>query len=103
MAPSKLVHINVQTLIGAGGVTHRTDFYENLLDEDGPDARHYGRREALFVAEPAVNIELNVTEWFRISAAGSYRFVSGVNEMRGLDDSDLSGPSGTLALKFGGF
>ncbi len=103
LAPSKLVHINLQTLIGAGGVTHRTNMYENLLDDDGPDYRHYGRREAVFVAEPAVNVELNVTEWFRVAAGGSYRFVSGVNEMRGLSNKDLSGPSASLALKFGAF
>jgi hypothetical protein len=103
IAPSKLVHVNLQALVGAGGVTHRNNMYDNLLDEDGPDVRRYGRREAVFVTEPAVNVELNVTNWLRIAAGGSYRFVSGVNEIEGLTNKDLSGPSGNLALKFGAF
>lgn len=103
VAPTKLVHINLQALIGAGGVTHRSNMYDNLLDEDGPDYRHYGRKEAVFVAEPAINVELNVTQWFRVTAGGSYRYVSGVNEIRGIANKDLSGPSASLGLKFGAF
>ncbi len=102
-APSRLLHVNVQALIGAGGVTHRTYHYENFFDHDGSDVQQYGSKDAVFVTEPAINVELNVTEWFRIAAGGSYRFVNGVNEVRGVSDGDLSGPSGTLALKFGGF
>ncbi|MFZ1729098.1 MAG: hypothetical protein WBQ23_06980 [Bacteroidota bacterium] len=64
---------------------------------------HYGRAESVFVVEPAVNVELNVTEWFRISAGASYRFVSGLNELQGIEDKDLSGPSGSLSMKFGAF
>ena len=102
ITPSKLVHINVNALIGAGGVTYRDNWFDGMFD-DNYNTRHYGRTEALFVAEPSVSVELNVTEWFRISAGASYRYVSGVDELQGIENKDLSGPSGQLALKFGAF
>lgn len=101
LAPHKLVHVNAQVLIGAGGVNYREDWYDNMLDDN--HARRYGRTEALFVAEPAVNVELNLTEWMRLSAGASYRFVNGVDGLIGLENKDLSGASGQLALKFGAF
>ncbi|MBE0642740.1 MAG: hypothetical protein IH600_01540 [Bacteroidetes bacterium] len=106
IAPSKLVHINVNALIGGGGITYRDDWLNNWYDDmrgSDTDPHHYGRTEALFVVEPTVNVELNVTEWFRISAGASYRVVTGIDELRGIENKDLSGPSGQLALKFGAF
>jgi hypothetical protein len=50
-----------------------------------------------------VNVELNVTDWFRVSAGASYRFVSGLNSLRGMETKDLAGPSVSIALKFGAF
>lgn len=55
----------------------------------------------MFVAEPAVNVELNVTNWFRVAAGASYRYVSSMSAIRGIENKDLSGVSGQLALKFG--
>lgn len=102
IAPHRLVHVNVQALIGGGGVNYREDWRNDFFDDEG-DHRHYGRAEALFVAEPSVNVELNITEWMRLSAGAGYRFVTGVDGLRGLENKDLSGASGQLALKFGSF
>ncbi len=103
VAPTKLVHGTVQLLVGAGGVEHRDDWYDNMLDDDGPAGRRYGPVDAVFVLEPSFNVEMNVTTWFRVAAGGSYRYVSGMDEIVGLDNKDLSGPSGSLTLKFGAF
>lgn len=102
LAPHRLVHVNVQALVGAGGVNYREDWYDDFLDDNADHHRH-GRTEALFVVEPAVNVELNLTEWMRLSAGASYRFVNGIDELRGIEDKDLSGASGQLSLKFGAF
>jgi hypothetical protein len=99
--PTKLVHLNFQALLGAGGVGYRTDWYDDNYFEGHHGT--YGRTEAVFVAEPAVNVELNITDWFRIHAGAGYRFVTGLDELIGLENSDLSGVSGNLALKFGAF
>jgi hypothetical protein len=79
-----IVHFTILTLIGAGGVTA-------LFDEG----------EAVFVLEPAANLEVNVTKWFRLGAGGGYRFVSGADLV--LSDDDLSAFFGVLTFKFGGF
>ena len=86
----KVVHWSVQTLIGAGGAIYQ-DSRGNDIDEDG-----------VFVAEPEFNIALNFTRSLRISAGIGYRFVADV-DLVGAEDSDFSGLSGVLLLKFGGF
>jgi len=100
-SPHKLVHLNFHALVGAGGVSYREDWYGYI--EGDHNRRRYGRGNAVFVAEPTLSVELNVTTWFRIAAGGSYRFVSGIDDLKGIENSDLAGPSGTLSLKFGKF
>ncbi len=100
--PSRLLHVNVQALIGGGGVNYREGWRGEFFEDDAGD-RRCGNGDAVFVAEPAVNVELNVTDWMRVSAGASYRYVSGVNFITGIENKDLSGVSGQLALKFGAF
>jgi hypothetical protein len=79
-----VVHFTIYTLIGAGGVT-------SLFDT----------AEAVFVLEPAANLEVNLTKWFRLGAGGGYRFVSGADQV--LSSEDLSAFFGVLTFKFGSF
>lgn len=55
-----------------------------------------------FVAEPGVQLEMNVFKWMRFSPGYSYRSVYG-SDAAGLSDNDLSGSSYNLTLKFGKF
>jgi hypothetical protein len=87
-----LVHYSLHSLIGAGGVSFR--------EKDWDESEEMG--DTFFIAEPGANLELNVTKFFRIGAGASYRYISGVN-YRGVSNSDLSGWSGNLTLKFGKF
>jgi hypothetical protein len=57
---------------------------------------------AFFVAEPEVNIMLNVTEYFRIGLGSSYRYVKGSN-IQGFSDRDLSSYAVNLTFKVGVF
>jgi hypothetical protein len=79
-----LVHFSIYTLIGAGGVTYLFD-----------------RSDAVFVLEPAINLMLNVTTFFRIGVGAGYRIVTAAD--LDLSNSDLSAPFGVLTFKFGGF
>lgn len=97
---NKLVHYSISTLIGAGGVVYTERDHYDYDENDEED--HVGPSDAVFVLEPALNIELNIASFFRVNAGASYRMVSGVN-LEGLKNSDLSGPSANLALKFGLF
>jgi hypothetical protein len=85
----RLAHLSLYTLMGGGGARYRDrDRYETLA-EDG-----------FLVLEPGMNMNLNVTRFFRLSAGATYRWTFGA-ELPGLDDRDLSGPTGVFALRFG--
>ncbi|NTW48925.1 MAG: hypothetical protein HGB19_04175 [Chlorobiales bacterium] len=86
------VHLSFYTLVGLGMVRYSV--------EDG-----YGGdlgRDYFYVVEPGVNLEMNMTDRFRISVGGSYRIANGVNYYN-LRDSNLSGLASTISFKFGMF
>lgn len=56
----------------------------------------------LFVAEPGVQLEMNLFRWMRFCPGVSYRSVVG-SKAAGLSDSDLSNLSYNATLKFGRF
>ncbi len=92
----KLVHFTMTALIGAGGV----DFRDRQHDYSRHD--NYDSADAFFVFEPAANIELNVTSFFRFDLGASYRFVAGLNSPL-ISNDEIAGPAAVLTLKFGKF
>lgn len=80
-----LIHFTVYLLIGGGGLS-------GTILED----------ESVFVAEPALNGELNITSFFRLNAGVGYRWVAAVDNP-GFDDSDFSAVYGQITAKFGAF
>lgn len=88
----KLIHYDINTIIGWGTVNYRDKDYYNLYDTD----------DSIFIVEPGIYIVANITKFFRVGAGASYRFVQGV-EIEGLTDDNLSGPSAQVILKFGAF
>ena len=97
-AGNKLFHLAANTLIGAGGITNGyvTNAHQNNADW------HSVKSSAFFVAQPGVNVEVNVTKWFRIAAGGSYRFIA-ANSLDGISNRDMSAPTANLSFKFGEF
>jgi hypothetical protein len=94
------VHLSFPILLGAGGISYvskEPDNYNNLVEDT----------EAFLIAEPAAEIELNLTRFFRLAIGASYRFPTSFDV--GLSDSpkasaeSLKGFSYTLSLKFGKF
>jgi hypothetical protein len=95
--PLSLYHIGFYTLLG-GGAT-------NFVKDVGPVSssnEQAGETAFMFVMEPAVNAELNMTEWFRLCVGISYRMTIGADQEM-LDNGDFSGVNGTLTFKFGKF
>jgi len=90
---SKLLHYNIQTLVGGGGVTYSLKNQYDVAED---------KNSSFFVWEIGANAELNVVTYFRLCLGAKYRLVSGV-EMVGLSDSDLSGANLALTFKFGSF
>lgn len=87
----RLVHFGAQLLVGSGSVRYDN---RNIAVEKTKDQ--------YFVAQPGINVFLNVTSWFRISAGGYYRYTANVN-LDGTDSSELSCFAGMLGLRFGRF
>ncbi len=97
-SPKSVVHSSISVLIGAGSVSYTMHDYGDFGMWNGWTQQ----RDEVFVLEPSLNVELNVTSFFRVNAGGSYRYVSGAS-LYGLTNNDLSGASINLALKFGSF
>lgn len=90
--PNRLLHLTFSSLIGGGGLsTREVDGSYNNDDED-----------PYFVYEPTANVEINITDFMRITAGIGYRYTSGINSA-GLYDDDFSGITGTVNFKFGKF
>ncbi len=87
----RLVHWTIHVLIGSGIVK---------LKEHNPNKAF--KTDNLFMVEPCFDIDMNVSEWFRIGVGVSYRVAMGVDLPR-ITSSDVSGPSGLIILKFGSF
>jgi hypothetical protein len=94
---NSLKHFTLYALIGGGTVRYVKDV--GPVTESNEQA---GETDFVFVVEPAVCGELNVTPWFRLNASVSYRLAAGVDQ-KGLENGDVSGVAGTLTLKFGHF
>jgi hypothetical protein len=89
----KPVHVTFSSLIGWGefGVMQDYGTYPFVRDK-------------IFVLSPTVEIELNLTRYFRIGAGASYNLYSLVDQnMHGYTNADLSAPGGFLSFKFGWF
>ncbi|MCF7805617.1 MAG: hypothetical protein K9N46_16675 [Candidatus Marinimicrobia bacterium] len=93
----EMIHVTAGSMFGAGGIDRRPDL------EDWEDYDHNNNDgNPFWVIEPEVNLELNVTNFFRIGAGVSYRYVKA---MDGFDTMgiELSGYAANLEFKFGGF
>ncbi len=89
----KPIHLSVSSMIGWG---------EFGIMENGEDYPFI--RDNIFVLSPTVEVELNLTRYFRIGVGASYNLYTMVDEyMHGYQSSDLSAPGGFLSLKFGRF
>jgi len=86
----RAVHLYSSVRIGWGKAQLRNDGDTEFEDQH-------------FTLTPELGIELNLTDWFRISFTGGYRWVNGVNVLPGLDNEDFSSPVGIINFRFGGF
>ena len=89
----EVIHYTLGVLIGGGGITYRDSINQTRYDRNV---------DRVFVMEPTASVELNITTFFRINAGVTYRWVNDV-QFAGLKNSDFSGMTGMLTLKFGGF
>jgi hypothetical protein len=94
----KPVHL-VARLFSGAGFTLQYDRY-GWDDDDFEDGMH--DENWFFVAEPGVQLEVNLLKWMRFSPGISYRKAFGSDGL-GLKDKDISNFSYGVTLKFGKF
>lgn len=97
LASDKPIHVALQLFAGAGfTLQYQRNGLHDINYEDVYDENWFT------VAEPGVQVEINLFKWMRFSPGISYRFAMG-SDGRGLADKDLSAISYHATLKFGKF
>jgi len=96
--PKFPVHLSFPVLLGAGGTEY---IHSTYLDEFNPNV-YMEDSDAFLIAEPGVELEMNLLRFVRIAFSASYRFTSDVHIMN-KNHSVLNGYNFGLALKFGKF
>ncbi|HER08758.1 MAG TPA: hypothetical protein ENO20_07585 [Bacteroides sp.] len=89
----KPIHACISTLVGWGefGIMGYDGYYPFIRDK-------------IFTLAPVVELELNLTRYFRIGAGATYNIYTGLDEQRhGYSSENLSSPGGFLSFKFGWF
>jgi opacity protein-like surface antigen len=100
LMPRFPVHLAFPVLLGGGGVSYVTkdqEFDENFIEES----------EAILVAEPSAELELNITRHFRLAFGASYLFTTpfdiGSAEPPLASSKSLEGWNFNITFKFGRF
>ncbi len=87
----KLVHPSFHVQVGWGEIRQR-ERYGGYTD-DGDN---------IMVITPTLEVEMNITRYFRLGLGGTYRSVMFV-DAEGYSEKDFSGPEVLLSFKFGWF
>ncbi|WP_420576917.1 hypothetical protein [Ekhidna sp.] len=99
IAPKELIHISFPIILGAGSLeVVDKDFFVN----NPADSEFTVENTVFFVAEPGIEVEFNITKYFRLGAGMTYRYVSGT-ELENVEDEDISGTTALISFRFGRF
>jgi hypothetical protein len=96
-----------------GGLSMKLGWGEiDLKDgESGNPSSDYDYRDRIFAIIPQAEMELNLTQWFKVNVGLGYRIVTGIdatypdgegNLVDFYDKGDFNSPVGTITLVFGG-
>lgn len=92
----RITHFDFHILIGSGAVSWR----EN--GSGGIDTADEYYQDGFFVLEPSAMLEINIVKWMRANLGVSYRYINNA-AIPQIKESNLTGPSLLLGLKFGSF
>ncbi|MCU0849021.1 MAG: hypothetical protein MUD12_14130 [Spirochaetes bacterium] len=82
--PKKVVSFSVGSIVGAGGLNVGSPW------DRWKKERYHGGNQAFFIAEPELNVYVNIFELCRLGVGGSYRLTRGINK-RGVTNGDVQG------------
>ena len=87
----KIVHGGASIKLGYGDLA--------LFDND----KDLITNDFMFIISPQIEAEVNVARWFKIKAAGGYRFATDLRTDLSYDKNYINSPTGSLSLVFGWF
>jgi hypothetical protein len=94
------VHVSFPVLLGVGGISYITkdpEFYHNMIEDS----------EVFLIAEPAAEIEFNITRHFRLALGITYKFTTpfnvGLSSTTPVSSDAIENWSYTMTFKFGRF
>ncbi|MFO7863207.1 MAG: hypothetical protein R6U85_04340 [Salinivirgaceae bacterium] len=104
--PNNPVHFGISSKFGAGAIT--------VYDSEFKYSEYEYHNDFIGTISPQLEIEMNLTRWFKVNIGAGYRFVTGVSDAEYIadadgtrktyfTDSDFSAPYGNISLMFGGF
>ena len=99
--PKFPVHVAIPVTVGVGGVS-----FARMYEYDEYDDFYPEESDAYMVIEPGIELELNITKFFRFSIGGYYRYTTDVDMVIGTEKVPavlLKGFSGGINFKFGKF
>jgi hypothetical protein len=107
--PNEAIHLAFSTKLGWGSI--------NLIEERDNNYSLFHFNDNVFVIQPQIEAEMNITRWFKVNFGLGYRIVTGVDE-KVLDagvaggapqmkqffkSNEFNSLTGTVSLLFGGF
>ncbi len=95
----KPVHVAFPVLFGLGGITRLTEYREENWTCPGFNTTD---SDLFLIIEPAVELEVNLTRFFRTAATLSYRYTSPI-ELADMDKDLLKGFHFGMTFKIGKF
>ncbi len=91
--PESLIHFEVSTLVGWGDISFK----------EKPFSLGISRiNDNVFVVNPIVSAEINMTDWFKIKGGLGYQLVNGVDNFY-YESNDFDGANVNLSFLFGWF
>ncbi len=99
IAPRELIHVSIPIVLGAGSweVVDKDFFVNNPADSE-----FTVENSVFFVVEPGLELEFNITKYFRIGAGATFRYIAGT-ELDNINDDDTTGINAILSFRFGRF
>ncbi|HOW26105.1 MAG TPA: hypothetical protein PK711_10600 [Bacteroidales bacterium] len=101
----KAIHPAASLKIGWGKIS----LYDDNWNDYNPE--NYVAQDGIFTLIPQLEVEVNLTSWFKLNVGAGYRWMTGMDKQYSqggtmydyYESSDYSSPVGTISLLFGGF
>lgn len=98
LLPKFPVHVSIPVTFGIGGIAYSYRYDRDNYDWDN----QIEDTEVFVVVEPGVELEVNLTKFFRMAFGGYYRLTSDL-DLVDTPPGALNGFSGAITFKFGKF